>query len=260
MDNKDLVISAVQYDIIWEDKQANFKQLEQKHLPKIADDTDLIILPEMFATGFTMNTENLAEDEKGESLSWLRKISLDYSCGICGSIPFLEGDAVTNRFVFVNNGAVLGYYDKRHLFTYGIEDQHYKAGQKNTILKFKGWKICLQVCYDLRFPVWSRNVHDYDLLLYVASWPDKRIEAWSSLLKARAIENLSYVCGLNRIGKDGSNLNYVGASTIIDYKGEVLIAADHQETIVTSRLKKPEMLNFRDKFGFLNDRDEFRII
>ena len=257
---EELKIAALQYNIIWENKMANFELIEKELLPEVDEDTELIILPEMFATGFTMNVSAMAENEEGASIKWMKKISRMRNCAICGSMPFKEADKCHNRFVFIANGDLIGSYDKRHLFSYGVEDQHYSPGKEKVIVEWKEWKICLQICYDLRFPVFSRNAEDYDLLIYVASWPDKRIEAWSTLLKARAIENLSYVCGLNRIGLDGSNLNYIGASAIIDHSGKLLQELGNKKGVICQTIQKKNMLAFREKFSFLEDRDQFKIL
>ncbi len=257
--SEELTISAIQYDIFWENKKSNLNLLNRL-ITDLPQNTDLLILPEMFATGFSMNTALLAETKEGETVQWMKKVSTERKIAICGSIPFSYEGSYRNRFLFVHAGEVIAHYDKRHLFSYGTENEHYSSGSQNTIVEFKGWKICLQICYDLRFPVWSRNTQDYDLLLYVASWPDKRIEAWSTLLKARAIENLSYVCGLNRIGVDGSDLNYNGQSAIIDYTGEIMSKLNAKEELMSKTLKMSEMKAFRDRFGFLNDKDEFQIV
>ena len=164
---EELKIAALQYDIVWEDKSANFDLIEKELLPHVDEDADLIILPEMFATGFTMNVDTMAETEEGPTCDWLKKISLKRNCAICGSMPFKQDGRHYNRFVFIVGGKILGTYNKRHLFSYGVEDQYYSPGEEKVILEWKGWRICLQICYDLRFPVFSRNTEAYDLLIYV---------------------------------------------------------------------------------------------
>ena len=251
-----LKIAAVQFDITWEDAEANRTYLE----PRIKQhaDADLIILPEMFNAGFTINVNLVAEENEGPTLQWMQHLAKELDCAICGSIPTKLTDKYVNRFYWVETNRIL-HYDKKHLFGYGKESEVYSAGDTQILIEFKDWKIKPLICYDLRFPVWSRNTEGYDLLLYVANWPDTRASAWRQLLRARAIENLCFVCGVNRIGKDGVGLNYIGDSAIIDYMGEDIACLTDAEEVITSVLEKKKMDSFRKQFNFLNDRDVFTL-
>lgn len=251
-----LKIAAVQFDIQWEDAKSNRRLIEQ--LIKTQSDCDVIILPEMFTSGFSTNVAIIAEDIDGPSIYWMQKLAKDYDCAICGSISTKLNTKFVNRFYWVDHQGVQ-YYDKKHLFGYGKESDVYSPGTNHTLIEYKGWKILPLICYDLRFPVWSRNTMDYDLLLYVANWPDTRANAWRILLKARAIENLCYVCGVNRVGVDGVGLKYIGDTAIIDYKGDELASLKDEQGVLTASIEKMEMLNFRAKFNFLNDKDEFTL-
>ncbi len=252
-----LKIAAIQFDIRWEDAAANRAYLE----PRIKEhaDADLIILPEMFNAGFTINVDAAAEENEGPTVQWMQKLAKDLDCAICGSIPTQLPKQYVNRFYWVEANRIL-HYDKKHLFGYGKESEVYSAGDSQILVAYKGWKIKPMICYDLRFPVWSRNTEQYDLLLYVANWPDARASAWRQLLRARAIENLSYVCGVNRIGIDGVGLNYIGDSAIIDYTGEDLISMKDEDGVITSTLHKEQLQTFREQFDFLNDRDSFTLV
>ena len=251
-----LNIAAIQFDIQWEAPAKNRSILEpiiRKH-----STADLIILPEMFNAGFTTNVKIAAEENEGPTVQWMVALAKELDCAICGSIPTKLNNRYTNRFYWVEANQIY-FYDKKHLFGYGKESEVYSAGDEQLIVDFKGWKIMPLICYDLRFPVWSRNTQGYDLLLYVANWPSARASAWNQLLRARAIENLSFVCGLNRIGQDGVGLNYLGDSALIDYAGKDLVCLDDKEAVLTYSLSKKDMLAFRDKFNFLNDRDKFTL-
>lgn len=252
-----LKISAIQFDIAWENAEANRNYLE----PRIRkqSDADVIILPEMFNAGFTINVDIAAEENEGPTVQWMQNLAKELDCAICGSIPTKLPNQYVNRFYWVEADRIL-HYDKKHLFGYGKESEVYSAGSKKLIVEFKGWKIKPLICYDLRFPVWSRNTENYDLLLYVANWPDARASAWRQLLRARAIENLCYVCGLNRIGIDGVGLNYIGDSAIIDYLGEDIVSLSNKEGAISSTLEKERMHDFRAQFNFLNDRDTFTLV
>ena len=242
----------------WQDVDSNLKKLEESWFEDLEPDTDIVVLPEMFSTGFTMD-HSLAEQMDGKTIGWMKSISNEKQIAICGSLPVEEDGQFKNRFIWVSPGQTISFYDKRHLFTFGKEDQYYKRGQENKPITFKGWKILPQICYDLRFPVWSRNVDNFDLMIYVASWPNKRANAWSQLLIARAIENLCYVCGLNRVGVDGNELSYSGQTVAIDHEGNIINKLDDQEAILYATLDKNKMGNFRNKFGFLKDADNFKI-
>ena len=251
-----LKIAAVQFDIQWEDAKSNKALLEQTI--RVYGASDVIILPEMFTSGFSTNVAVIAETPNGPSVTWMQKLAIDYDCAICGSISTKINTKFVNRFYWVDQQGVQ-FYDKKHLFGYGKEADVYSPGNNHTLIEYKGWKILPLICYDLRFPVWSRNTMDYDLLIYVANWPDTRSNAWKTLLKARAIENLCFVCGVNRIGIDGLGLKYIGDTAIIDYKGPTIKALKDEAAVLTATIEKEEMLNFRTKFNFLNDKDEFTL-
>lgn len=254
-----LTVTAVQSNLLWEDKKRNFDQLEQQ-LISIDSSTDLIVLPEMFTTGFTMNPKPFAEPMDGQTIEWMKRQAQNKKAAILGSSIIEEDNAYFNRLLFVTEEAKVFYYDKRHTFTLAGENLMYNTGQNDGIVHFKGWKICLRICYDLRFPVWSRNTSDYDLLIYTANWPDKRINAWDTLLQARAIENMSYCIGVNRVGKDGSNLVYPGHTTIVDYMGICQgVTKENQPDTTTVSLDKEAMHLARKKLNFLNDRDLFSL-
>ena len=251
---ENITIAGLNLDIVWKDKEANFKQIEA--LLKNTE-ADLIMLPEMFSTGFYMKPEEIA-DRHEETLNWMKNFAKSRRIAVCGSVSVAEADRFYNRFYFVSPDGQFQQYDKRHLFSFSGEHKTYAPGQERIIVEFKGWRILLQVCYDLRFPVFARNNADYDAILYVANWPEARIDAWTTLLKARAIENQSYVFGLNRIGTDGNNLSYPESSYCFGPAGEVISEIAGQ--IVAAEFNAEKLKNFREKFQFLNDRDSFRII
>ena len=246
----------IQTDIIWENPSENRRILEEK-INNITDEIDLIILPEMFTSGFTMHPDLVAETMDGATISWLKEIAKTKNCAITGSLVITENGNFYNRMVFVFPDGKVRHYDKRHLFTLAGEDKVYTSGKEKIIVKYNDWKICLQVCYDLRFPVFSRNTENYDLLIYVASWPKARTNAWDILLKARAVENLSYVIGVNRIGTDNNNLEYIGHSQIIDELGNFFIEPIENEGVFITNLDKNKMLETRNKLNFLEDKDGF---
>jgi predicted amidohydrolase len=226
--------------------------------------TELVILPEMFSTGFSMNPVLLAERMDGETVAWMKEISKENRIILTGSVIIEEAGKYYNRLIWMMPNGDLGYYDKRHLFGYSGEDQHYTPGNKRLIASVKGWKINLQVCYDLRFPVWARQqltspdkLPEYDVLIYVANWPERRSHAWKTLLCARAIENQSYVIGVNRVGNDGNDIYHSGNSLVIDPMGEVLYHLADEEDIFTITLEKEKLREIRDKLPFLKDADEF---
>lgn len=214
----------------------------------------------MFTTGFTMSPANVSEQMNGESITWMKRLSVQYQAAICGSIIISEHNNYYNRFVFVEPSGLVSYYDKRHLFTLAGEQHQYTQGNEQLLIEYKGWKLCPFVCYDLRFPVWSRNTANYDMLLYVANWPEKRIAAWDTLLKARAIENMSYVVGVNRVGSDANNYSYPGNSLIIDTLGTVISSLENsKEGVVHAVLCKTTQDSIRQKLGFLDDKDAFNL-
>lgn len=251
---ENLKITGLNLNIIWKDKTANFQQIE-RHFQNT--DADIILLPEMFSTGFYMNAEEIADRDR-ETLSWMKNFASKTNSAVCGSASVHENGKFLNRFYFVKPNGDYHFYDKRHLFTFSGEDKTYSRGEKRVIVDFKGWRILLQVCYDLRFPVFARNNDDYDAALYVANWPEARIDAWKTLLKARAIENQSYVFGLNRIGTDGNKLHYPESSYCFNANGEIISETDSE--IVKAELNMQSLRNFREKFQFLNDRDTFKVV
>jgi omega-amidase len=246
----------IQTDIFWEYPLANRNIFEGK-IKSITEEIDLIILPEMFTSGFTMNPSLIAESMNGETISWLKQMAKSKNCAITGSLVIKENNNFFNRMLFVFPNGDIQHYDKKHLFTLAGEDKIYTSGKEKVIVNYNNWKICLQVCYDLRFPVFSRNIENYDLLIYVASWPKVRTNAWDILLKARAVENLSYVVGVNRIGSDNNNFEYIGHSQIIDELGYSIIEPTEKEGVFIATLDKNKMLETRNKLNFLNDKDEF---
>ncbi|QTD39070.1 nitrilase family protein [Polaribacter batillariae] len=262
----ELKIVGIQADLVWENPAKNIAFFEQE-IEKLNSDVDLIVLPEMFTSGFTMHPENVAEKMDGCTISWLQKIASKKQTAICGSLVIkrsFESDQDNiryyNKFVFVFPSGEIETYDKRHSFTLAGEDKVYTSGCKKLIIEYKGWKICPLICYDLRFPVWARNTENYDLLLFIANWPVVRIKAWDTLLRARAIENMCYVMGVNRTGKDANNYQYSGNSLIIDYLGKELSSLGENEVgNITATIFKDKQESVREKLGFLNDRDYFSV-
>ena len=256
-----LIITGIQSSLHWEDKEANLQMLEEK-IFSISQPTEIVVLPEMFSTGFSMQPKKLAETMDGETVEWMKRIAAKKKIILTGSVIIEEDRNFYNRLVWVLPNGQIGYYDKRHLFAYGDEDQHYTAGKKRLIASVKGWKINLMVCYDLRFPVWSRQQGDfeYDVLIYVANWPERRVLAWTSLLRARAIENQSYVIGVNRMGDDGNKILYTGESMVVDPMGEILYHKNDEEDVFTVTLDKSHLEKTREKFPFWKDADRFKII
>ena len=252
-----MIVSLIQSDIIWEDKNSNLKKY-QEQIDKI-ESTELIILPEMFTTGFSMSPKNISEKMDGDTIQWMKHNAHKMNSAICGSIIIEEDSKYFNRFIWINPDGSIHHYDKRHLFSFAGENEHYTPGDSKIIIEYKGWKICPLICYDLRFPVWSRNSEDYDLLIYVANWPDKRKSAWKSLLTARAIENQCYVIGVNRVGEDSKNY-YSGDSSLINALGETLYTNSHIEEIYSNTISKYDLNKVRTQLPFLNDKDNFKII
>jgi omega-amidase len=277
-----LTITTIQSNLIWEDKAANLQMLEQK-ITGIEEKTEIVVLPEMFNTGFSMRPEALAETMEGETVEWMKRVSRENGVVLTGSVMIEEAGNYYNRLVWMLPNGQYGHYDKRHLFAFGEEDKHYSAGNKRLIASVKGWKINLQVCYDLRFPVWARNrvfdsaqtreshtstshtstplsTAEYDLLIYVANWPERRSHAWKTLLCARAIENQCYVIGVNRVGNDGKNVYHSGNSLVIDPLGQVLYHMADEEDVNTITLQKEMLEDVRSKFPFWKDADDFNIV
>ena len=255
-----LKISIVQTDIAWENKQENLRMLREK-LHALRGTTEIVDLPEMFSTGFTMKSRELAEPVSGITVRILKELAADFQLALCGSFICSERSNYYNRAFFITPEGEEFYYDKRHLFRMGNEAEDFSAGNNKLIISYRGWNICLLVCYDLRFPVWSRNVNnEYDLLIYMASWPQARRLAWDTLLCARALENMCYVCGVNRIGVDGNKLIYNGGSVVFSAKGEVLASVpDGEEGIETVSLSLISLQQLRDKFPVWKDADAFRL-
>ncbi|MCY1476390.1 2-oxoglutaramate amidase [compost metagenome] len=252
-------IALIQAPLIWESPQANREYFEER-VNSIEQEIDLIILPEMFTTGFTMNPKNVAETMEGETILKLKDLAKNKNTAITGSLIIIENEKYYNRLIFVFPSGKIEYYDKRHLFSLAGEEKIYTSGKEKQIVEYKGWKICPMICYDLRFPVFSRNTEDYDLLLYVANWPKPRTNAWDILLKARSVENMCYTLGVNRIGFDESGHEYIGHSQAIDFLGNTIINVEESEGVFIADLDKNAMLEARHKFGFLNDRDAFEIV
>lgn len=252
-------VALIQSALVWENPEANRNYFEEK-INAIEESVNLIVLPEMFTTGFTMEPAQVAEPMNGKTVLWMQALAKAKNCAITGSVVIEENSNFYNRMLFVFPSGKIQYYDKRHLFTLAGEDKVYSRGAQKLIVDYLGWKICPLVCYDLRFPVFSRNVEDYDLLIYVASWPKTRIKAWDMLLAARAIENMSYTIGVNRIGKDNNGYEYVGHSQVLDYLGESLIEPMEQGGIFITTLEKPKLIEGRKKLNFLSDKDVFEII
>lgn len=259
-----LIITTIQTRLHWEDKTANLQMLEEK-ISSIKEKTEVIVLPEMFSTGFSMKPEQLAETMDGETVQWMKRIAAEKKIILTGSIIIKEAGHYYNRLIWMLPTGQHGVYDKRHRFAFAGEDNHYTAGTKRLIASVKGWKINLQVCYDLRFPVWARqqpqlSEPEYDILVYVANWPERRSHAWKTLLQARAIENQCYVVGVNRVGNDGNNIYHSGDSMIVDPLGEVLYTKKEEEDIFTITLDKMNLVTIREKLPFLKDADGFMIL
>jgi predicted amidohydrolase len=256
---KNLNLVLIQADLVWEDPKANRANFTKK-IKSLSDDADIVVLPEMFTTGFTMNAKKVAETKNGESVTWMKALASEKNIAIAGSLVILDEELFYNRFLFVEPSGYITYYNKRHTFTLVGEDLTYAAGKEKLIIHYKGWKIRPLICYDLRFPVWSRNTEDYDVLIYVANWPKTRISAWDALLKARAIENMCYCVGVNRVGVDGLKSAYSGHSAVYDVLGNKLTKIiPNQEHIETITLEKRHIEAYRNKLNFLNDRDTFVI-
>lgn len=255
----ELNIAFLQADLVWENAKQNMKNFSEK-IHQINEQVDLIVLPEMFTTGFSMHPQKIGDTMRGETVAWMRKTASEKNAAIAGSVIIFENNNFYNRFLFVHPSGEINFYDKRHLFTLAGEDKVYVAGKEKLIVEYKGWKICPLVCYDLRFPVWARNTEDYDLLIYVANWPKIRIAAWDTLLKARAIENMCYTIGVNRVGFDDNNYEYSGHTAVYNCLGEQVAKtkANKEETVIFT-LDKNQSSEIRSKLGFLNDKDTFEI-
>lgn len=263
---KNLNVTYIQSELYWEDVDKNLSHFSEK-INTLKEPTDLIILPEMFTTGFSMNSKQLAEKEDGKTLQWLRQQSASNDALIIGSIIIAENNLYYNRLIAMYPDGTYNTYDKRHLFRMAQEDHHYASGSKRLIITHKGWRICPLICYDLRFPVWSRNNNGknndtvYDCLIYIANWPKPRNDAWKKLLWARAIENQAYVVGVNRVGNDGKKINYSGDSMVVDPKGvPISKATPNKSELITATLDWDVLDAFREKFPVKLDADNFEII
>ena len=273
----DLKITIIQSNLHWENKDENLKMFSQK-IASISEPTDLIVLPEMFTTGFSMRPELFAEPMNGNTVTWMKEKAKEKNCVITGSFICEDEGKHFNRLVWMNADGTYSVYDKRHLFRMGDEDNHYGHGQKKIIVELKGWKICPLICYDLRFPVWARNKKiesriknqesgqkkevdvEYDVLIYVANWPERRSHPWKSLLVARAIENQSYTIGVNRVGDDGNDIYHSGDSVALNFKGEAISKIESgKEIIETITLKYADLVEFRKIFPVMLDADDFEI-
>lgn len=257
--NNLLNITLVQSPLVWENMDANLQHFDQV-LNTLQKSTDLVVLPEMFNTGFTMNAIQVAEKMGGKTHLWMQRKAHELQAVVTGSIVIEEGEKYFNRLIWMMPDGSFHTYDKRHLFRMAKEHKTYTAGNKQLIINYKGWNICPLVCYDLRFPVWSRNVgNEYDLLIYVANWPKVRNYIWSGLLQARAMENLSYVAGVNRVGSDDKGFDYSGDSTLIDFAGKPIWALSEQQGVYTHQLSKTDLEQFRNRFPAWMDSDKFKI-
>ena len=258
MQNQDLRLTLIQSDIYWRQPEANLAMFEEK-IWEIESQTDVIVLPEMFQTGFTMEHEGVSEPMSLTTFRWMKQMAAQAKAVVTGSYIVREKAGVFNRLVWMQPDGEYKTYDKRHLFRMANEHDHFSGGEERLIVEWKGWKICPMICYDLRFPVWSRNVNlEYDLLLYVANWPAVRISAWDALLKSRAIENVAYTAGLNRVGVDGKDIAYDGHTGVYSPKGETLLFSE-EEALLDITLSKTELDQFREKFPAQLDADSFHI-
>lgn len=257
---KDLTLTIIQSSLHWENAEANLKMFSAK-ITAIQERTDLIILPEMFSTGFTMNNKAVAQTMKGTTVEWMKMTARERNCVIAGSVVIEEKKRYYNRFIWMQPDGKFKTYDKRHLFRYAGEQNHYTGGKKKLVVELNGWKICPMVCYDLRFPVWIRNRNrEYDLLVFVANWPERRNHPWKTLLLARAMENQCYVAGVNRVGDDGNKIYHSGDSAVINFKGEVISKTQpHEETAETVTISKKDLEEWRKTFPAWMDADKFKI-
>lgn len=262
----DLKVTLIQSQLHWENIAENLRMFDEK-INAIPERTEVIVLPEMFSTGFSMQSARLAETMDGSAVQWMKKKAAEKNVIITGSLIIQDGDRYVNRLIWMQPNGVYGIYDKRHLFGYAGEHEHYLPGDKRLIAQVKGWKINLSVCYDLRFPVWARNAivaetgaPAYDVLINVANWPERRNTPWKTLLQARAIENQAFVIGVNRVGNDGNNIYHSGDSSIIDPMGEIIYQKAHDEDIFTYTLERTRLEEVRKNLPFLKDADKFQVL
>ncbi len=256
---RDLKVALIQTKLCWENKDANFSHLET-HLKNVPSEADLIVLPEMFTTGFSMNPEMFSEKMTGKGVEWLKGVSKQKNAVVVGSLIIEEKKKYYNRLIAMKPDGSFDHYDKRHLFRLAGEEKIYSEGSKKKSIVINGWKVALFICYDLRFPVWVRSKDDADCILFIANWPEKRKDAWISLLKARAIENQAFVLGVNRVGKDGNGFSHSGDSSIYGPLGECLDHRSNEECIILHCLKKEHLLKTRESFPFYKDADRFKLL
>jgi predicted amidohydrolase len=254
----DLMISGLQFDIAWEKKDQNIYKIGEL-LESIPDGTDIVVLPEMFTTGFSMNASMLAETMDGNTIQWMKSTAKKKKTVITGSLIIVENRNFRNRLVWVTPEGEISHYDKRHSFGLAGETRYYKNGDEPKIFSYKNWKIFTSICYDLRFPVWMKNRYDYHLILNVANWPDTRSAHWNSFLTARAIENQSYLIAVNRTGTDAEGRNYSGDSSIVDYDGNILTKSANIESVINAKLSMEKLMEYRNRFPFLKDQDKYII-
>lgn len=259
-----LSITTIQSNIFWKDKALNLNMFEKKILD-FSEPTEIFILPEMFNTGFVTDPIGMDENMQGPTISWMRSLAKSKNAIITGSLIIKEDNKYFNRIIWMLPNGQYGQYDKRHLFSYGKEHINFTPGKNRFIASVKGWKIQLQICYDLRFPVWTRqNMQkrdpEFDVIINVANWPKQRANAWVTLLKARAIENMCYMIGVNRTGIDGEHIAYCGLSSVIDPLGNILYQKEDEDQLHNIQLKKENLQSIRDQFSFLNDADDFHIL
>ena len=262
---QDLRITIIQSQLAWENSELNLEKFSAR-IESLTDETDLIVLPEMFSSGFSMNPQLIAQPMDGQAVAWMKATALSKNCIVCGSLAIVEDGRYYNRFIWASPDGSLLHYDKKHLFTFAGEHRHYTAGASRQVFELKGWKISPLICYDLRFPVWSRNRYskengyEYDCLLYVANWPEARSHAWRILLMARAIENQSFVVGVNRVGADGNQIAYSGDSAVLDPLGENLSSLmPFSEGIQTVVLSRGNLDSYREKFNQRADWENFSL-
>ena len=259
MKKESLNIFLVQATLFWKDIESNLVNLEELIAP--INYADIILLPEMFNTAFCPEDTYLAENMNGRTVNWMHKISKDKNCSIAGTLMIKEGKDIFNRLVWISKEGTIYTYDKRHLFSLIGEEKYISRGNARILIEQDGWKICPLICYDLRFPVFSRNDIDYDILVYLANWPQKRIDAWQTLLKARSIENQCYTIGVNRTGEDGLGINFNGKSSVFDVSGkEILKSSNSKNKLFQIEIKKDDIMLNREKMNFLKDRDNFKLI
>jgi omega-amidase len=263
--NENFALTLIQPDIFWEDIPENL-EMYSRMLNTKNEETDLVLFPEMFTTGFSMNTHKISEKTGGATMQWMKRTAAEMGCQVAGSIVISENNKFYNRIIWMREDGSFSIYDKRHLFRMGKEHLSYSPGNSKLICDVKGWKICPLICYDIRFPVWSKNRYinsqwDYDLLLYVANWPSARSNIWTTLLAARAIENQAYVAGINRVGADGNNIFYSGDSMVLDPSGNVIAKCnDNKPDVITLQLSRDELAENRSKLAVNNDWDQFVIL